>query len=196
MIDDLALLAARLVVGGGMASHGAQKAFGWFGGAGPEKAAGMMESLGFKPGATYAAAASYSEIAAGALIVLGAGGPLGPALLVGTQLVAQMTVHAKNGFFASKNGVELGTLYSAAALGLAGSGYGALSVDRALGLHERLRRPVLTTLALGGALAVGYAILGRRDLSPPPGTLAEPTIRGNRSNGTAPKAASGTSSSS
>ena len=36
MIRDLALLGARLVVGGGMAAHGAQKALGWFDGPGPE----------------------------------------------------------------------------------------------------------------------------------------------------------------
>jgi uncharacterized membrane protein YphA (DoxX/SURF4 family) len=32
MIDDLGLLAARTAIGLSLASHGAQKAFGWFGG--------------------------------------------------------------------------------------------------------------------------------------------------------------------
>jgi putative oxidoreductase len=161
-----------------MASHGAQKAFGWFEGPGPEGAAGLMESLGFKPGATYGAVASYNEIGSGLLIALGLGGPIGPAGLIAGMLVAQVAVHAKNGFFAAKSGVELPAVYSGGALALASSGYGALSLDRALGLEEKLRHPVLTTLALAGAFAGAWVALGRRDLSPPPGTLATPTISG------------------
>jgi putative oxidoreductase len=178
MIDDLGLLAARLALGLGMASHGAQKAFGWYEGPGPEGAAGMMESLGFKPGAPYAQAASYNEIGSGLAIALGLGGPLGPAALISNMLVAQLTVHAKNGWFAQKGGVELGVVYSAGALALASSGYGNLSLDRLLGLHEKIQHPVLKTLALAGGLAAGYAILARRDLGPPEGTLATPTIPG------------------
>jgi putative oxidoreductase len=183
MIDDLALLAARLAVGLGYAAHGAQKAFGWFDGPGPAGAAGFLESLGFKPGAKYAATASYGEIAAGTMIALGAGGPIGPATLITGMLVAQVTVHAKNGFFADKRGIEVPLLYSAAALAFAARGYGALSVDRGLGLDRKLRHPALTALALGGALAAGYAVLAQRDFSPPDGTLATPTIQGGQRNG-------------
>ncbi len=188
MIDDLGLLAARLALGLGMASHGAQKAFGWYEGPGPEGAAGFMESLGFKPGAPYAQAASYNEIGSGLAIALGLGGPLGPAALISNMLVAQLTVHVKNGFFAQKGGVELGVVYSAGALALASAGYGNLSLDRLLGLHETLNNGLLKTLAIAGGLAVGYAILNRRDLSPPEGSLATPTIpgeRGGASNGSA-----------
>lgn len=190
MIDDLGLLAARLALGLGMASHGAQKAFGWYEGPGPEGAAGLMESLGFKPGAPYAQAASYNEIAAGLAIALGLGGPLGPAALMSNMLVAQLTVHVKNGFFAQKGGVELGMVYSAGALALVSAGYGNLSLDRLLGLHEKVAHPLLKTLALAGGLAAGWAILGRRDLSPPDGTLATPTMPGERgeSNGSASSA--------
>lgn len=196
MIDDLGLLAARLAIGLGMASHGAQKAFGWYEGPGPEGAAGFMESLGFKPGAQYAQTASYNEIASGLAIALGLGGPLGPAALISNMLVAQLTVHSKNGFFAQKGGVELGVVYSAGALALISSGYGNLSLDRVLGLHEKLDNGVLKTLAIAGALAAGYAVLGRRDTSPPEGTLATPTIPGERdaSAGASNGSASGTAS--
>jgi putative oxidoreductase len=180
MVDDIGLLATRLALGLSYASHGAQKAFGWFGGPGPEGAAGMMESLGFKPGPTYAAMASYGEITSGLLIALGAGGPIGPAMLLSNMLVAQTTVHAKNGFYASKGGVELGTLYAAGALALASSGYGAVSFDRALGVHDKINHPVLKTLVLAGALAAGYAVLAQRKVGPPPGTMAQPTLQGER----------------
>ena len=78
MLHDLGLLAARLTIGLSYASHGTQKAFGWFEGPGPEGSAKFMESLGFKPGETYAQAASYNEIAAGLMIATGLGGPIGP----------------------------------------------------------------------------------------------------------------------
>ncbi len=104
-----------------------------------------MESLGFKPGETYAALASYGEVVSGLLIALGAGGPVGPAMLLSNMLVAQTTVHAKNGFFASKNGVEVGVLYASGALALASTGYGSVSLDRALGLDQKLSHPVLKT---------------------------------------------------
>ena len=179
-MHDLGLLAARLALGLGIASHGTQKAFGWFDGSGPEGAAGVMASLGLKPGETYATAASYNEISSGLMIALGFGGPLGPAGVVSTMIVAAETVHKKNGFFAGKGGVEVNVLYSAGALALASSGYGALSLDNVFGLDEKLHRPLITALALAGGVAAAYLILGQRDTSPPDGTLAQPTMPGNR----------------
>jgi putative oxidoreductase len=178
MIDDLGLLASRVAVGLGYASHGAQKAFGWFEGPGPDGAAGFMDSLGLKPGSAYATLASYGEIGSGVMIALGLGGPIGPAVVLSGMIVAQTTVHAKNGFFAGKGGIEVGMLYSAAALAYASAGYGRLSLDRLLGLEPKLRHPAFTTLVLAAGLAAGYAVLGQRDTSPPPGTLATPTIKG------------------
>jgi putative oxidoreductase len=186
MTGDLSLLAARLALGLGYASHGAQKAFGWFDGPGPQGAAKFMQSLGLKPGEQYATLASYGELAAGTLIALGLGGPLGPAILLSGMVVAETTVHAKNGFYAGGNGMEVGMLYSAGALALAASGYGELSLDHVLGWRKSLRNPLLTALALAGGIAAGYAVLAKRDTSPPDGTLATPTVAGNRArNGTA-----------
>jgi putative oxidoreductase len=178
MIDDLGLLVSRLAVGLSYASHGAQKAFGWFEGPGPEGAAGFMESLGLRPGEQYATLASFGEIGSGLAIALGLGGPIGPAVVLSGMVVAQTTVHAKNGFYASKGGVELGVLYSAAVLAYASTGYGSLSLDRAFGLDRKLRHPAFTALAIAAGVAAGYAVLGKRDNSPPSGTLATPTIKG------------------
>ncbi len=183
MIDDLGLLASRLAVGLSYASHGAQKAFGWFEGPGPQGAAGFMESLGLKPGEQYARMAAYGEIAAGTMIALGLGGPVGPSMVLSGMLVAAETVHKKNGFFAGKGGVEVNMLYSAAALGFASAGYGAFSADRVFGLEPKVRHPALTTLALAAGIASAYGVLAQRDTSPPEGTLATPTIAGERDNG-------------
>ena len=179
MIRDFALLAARLAVGESMAAHGAQKALGWFDGPGPEKAATMMHGLGFRPGETYAAAASWNEIVSGTLIALGLGGPLGPAMLISNMIVAQTSVHWPNGFFAQKGGIELGLLYGAAALTFAATDYGAASLDAVLGLREPLRNPWFTALVLAGGVAAALVILNGRDTTPE--GPATPTFRGKNS---------------
>ncbi len=161
MLNDVGSLVARLALGGSIAAHGAQKAWGAFGGPGPQGAAMFMESLGFMPGARYAGAASGSELIAGLLIAAGAGGPLGPALLLSTMVVAQTAVHAKNGYFAQGGGIELGVMYSTAALALATGGYGRFSVDHALS-WTKLREPGLTALILAGGVAGGLAVLAQR----------------------------------
>ncbi|HTV74011.1 MAG TPA: DoxX family protein [Candidatus Acidoferrales bacterium] len=161
MVDDFGLLTARSAVGLALASHGAQKAFGWFEGPGPQGAAQFMESLGFVPGERYALAASYAEIAAGTLMTLGLLGALGPALLLSTQSVAATTVHAKNGFYATKGGVELNTLYIAATLALTIAGPGKYSLDELLGL-QILHTPLAKWLTLAGGLGGGIFMLTRR----------------------------------
>ena len=190
MIAGLGLLASRLALGLSLASHGAQKAYGWFDGPGPEGAAGFMHSLGLRPGETYAAAASYNEIVSGLLIALGLGGPIGPAGVVSNMIVAAETVHRPNGFYAGKNGIELPFLYATAALALASSGYGDFSLDHLFGLDETLDSGFITLLALAGGVFAAYLILGRRDTSPPEGTLATPTIKGEHNGQPAGSAAS------
>jgi putative oxidoreductase len=160
-MNDLELLVSRIVLGGGMAAHGAQKAFGAFEGPGRQGAAAYLESLGFSPGDRYASAASWTELGSGTLIALGLGGPLGPAALISTMVVAQASVHVKNGFFAQKNGIELGTIYSAGALALASAGFGRFSIDEVLGWQKR-RAPWFTALAIAGGIAAGCLILTRR----------------------------------
>jgi putative oxidoreductase len=179
MIRDIVLLGARLAVGGAMAAHGAQKALGWFDGQGPEKAAKMMHDLGFRPGTTYGLLAAWNEVASGALIALGLGGPIGPSMLVSGLIVAQSSVHAQNGFFAQKNGIELPFLYSAAALTFAATDFGALSLDAVLGTRKPLRHPYLLALALAGGVGGALVVLNGRDASPE--VPATPTFRGKNS---------------
>jgi len=179
MISDMSLLGARLTVGAGMAAHGAQKALGWFDGAGPEKAGTMMHGLGFRPGPAYARVASWNEIASGALIATGLGGPIGPAMLISNMIVAQAAANWSKGFFAQKGGIELGVLYGAAALSFAATGYGNASLDALLGTREKLRDPVFTALVLAGGIASAILILNRRDTSPE--GPATPTFRGKNS---------------
>lgn len=131
-----ALLIGRLLLGGTLFAHGAQKLFGWFGGYGIKGTGGFMESLGFRPGAFFAAAAGLGEVGGGILTALGLGGPIGPALIIMVMLVAILSVHAPNGFWSTKNGYELNTMNIAAALILAFVGFGAFSLDSALAISN------------------------------------------------------------
>lgn len=130
---DLALLVARLVFGGLFAAHGSQKLFGWFGGYGLNGTGGFLETLGFRPGRVFAAAAGLAEFLGGVLLALGFLTPLAATLIVSVMLVAVVTVHWQNGLLATGNGVELPVLYAVAASTLALAGPGRFSIDAALG---------------------------------------------------------------
>ena len=132
----LALLIARLVLGLGVAAHGAQKLFGWFGGYGIKGTGGFFEGLGFRPGAFFAIAAGLGEFSGGLLTALGLGGPFGPALIIAVLLVAILTVHLGHGFFVSKNGAELPLAYISGSLILMFAGPGVYSIDALVGLNS------------------------------------------------------------
>jgi uncharacterized membrane protein YphA (DoxX/SURF4 family) len=72
------------------------------------------------------------------------------------MLVAMVSVHLKNGFFATNNGIETAFLYAAAALGLACTGGGAYSLDAGLGL--RLMSQLSVTVGLIVLAVVGAAV--------------------------------------
>ena len=157
---DTGLLFARLVIGPLMAAHGAQKLFGWFGGYGLTGTAGFFEGLGFRPGRLFAATAAATEILGGLLVTLGLLGPIGPALLVSVMVVAALAVHWPN-LFSQNNGIEVPLLYATAASSLALTGYGAYSLDSALGLSS-LWTPALTWAVLALGVVGGLANLGLR----------------------------------
>jgi putative oxidoreductase len=139
-MSDLGILVLRVVVGVVMAAHGAQKLFGWFGGYGLKGTGGFFEQIGFRPGVTFAAAASLSEFLGGLLLVLGLFTQLGAAAILGAMIVASISVHWKSGFFATNNGIELPFIYGLISLSLILIGAGAYSLDANLGINF-LSRP-------------------------------------------------------
>ena len=155
------LLVGRLVLGLLMAAHGTQKLFGWFGGHGLAGTGGFFESLGFRPGRAFAAAASLTEIGGGLLVALGFLGPVGPALIISVMIVAALTVHWGHGLLSTSNGIEVPLLYAAGALALALTGYGAYSLDALLGLQP-LWTPSVAWAAIGLGIVGGVANLFAR----------------------------------
>jgi putative oxidoreductase len=131
---DIGLLVLRTALGLILAAHGAQKLFGWFGGGGLNGVGSMLESMGFVPGRVQALLAGLSETAGGLLLAFGLLTPLAAALTLAVMGVAAISVHAKAGFFASKGGYEYTLLLGLAALSLAFTGPGAISLDALLGL--------------------------------------------------------------
>jgi putative oxidoreductase len=147
---DAGLLIARLVLGGLMASHGAQKLFGWFGGYGLTGTAGFFEALGFRPGRLFAAAASAAEVAGGLLLAAGFLTPVAGGLIVSVMIVAAVSVHWAHGVFAMNNGIEVSLLYGASAVALALTGPGSYSLDALVGLT-----PYWTPVVAWIAIAIG-----------------------------------------
>ena len=149
---DLAFLIARVLIGLLMAAHGAQKLFGWFGGHGLKRTGEFFGQLGFHPARLFATAAALGEFSSGLLIALGLFGPVGPALLLAVMVVAAISVHWRNGLFATANGIELPLLYSIAALRFALTGPGRYSLDSAFGFRWAWTPSVIWIALAGGVL--------------------------------------------
>lgn len=120
------LLIIRLVIGLTFAGHATQKLFGWFGGYGLKGTGGWLESIGLKPGYLMALLAGLAELAGGLLFASGIWFPVGAALIILTMLIAIVTVHGKNGYWVTQNGIEYNVALIAISLGLALMGPGSL----------------------------------------------------------------------
>ena len=165
---DQGILIARLVIGLVMAAHGAQKAFGWFGGYGLSGTGMFFEKLGFRPGKMFAAAASYGELISGLLIALGFLGPIGPALMLSVMIVAAISVHWENGLFATKNGIEVPLLYAVFAVAIALTGPGSFSLDEVSGLTWLSSPSIAWTALFAGVIgAAGNLAVRRREIATP-----------------------------
>jgi putative oxidoreductase len=131
------LLLLRVVAGGTIWAHGAQKLFGWFEGHGVRGTAGFFENLGFRPPVILAALAGLGE--AGGLLF--AAGFLTPLAALGMTIVmfnAIAVVHWSKGFFNGNGGLEFPLTLATIAVSVAMIGPGRFSIDRAIGWDDNI----------------------------------------------------------
>lgn len=158
MSADIALLVLRVVIGGVVMQHGLLK-LGIVGKGGSIKGVGgWFDSMGLRPGVFWAIVAAAAEAGGGILTVLGLGGPLGPGVMAGDLLVVTYIAHWPQGFWVGggKAGWEFPLPLAAASFALALVGFGAWSIDNAIGLaySESVRWLWLAVVAVGTVAAI------------------------------------------
>jgi putative oxidoreductase len=161
-----AQLILRAAIGGTMVAHGIKH------GRTLEGTARWFDSIGFRQARLQAATSAVVETGAGVAVLAGAATPLSAAAVVGTMAVAARSVHLENGFFITGEGYEYVLNLTAASVALAALGPGSFSVDRLLGIHDKLTPLQRAGLAAGvglGAAAAQLAVFWR-----PKGPQAEP----------------------
>ncbi len=132
---NLALLVLRVAAGAMIMMHG--YAHIWKKGQRTiHNTARWFGSMGMKPPLVQAWLASFTELGAGALLILGFVTPLAAAGLFGVMLVAFLIAHRQNGFFIYNEGQgwEYVAIIMAIALAIGLLGPGEWSVDAALDL--------------------------------------------------------------
>jgi len=135
--DDLGSLVLRLVLGGVFFPHGAQKAFGWFGGNGMAPTLAFFDqAFGIPAPMTYLVIAA--ELLGAIALILGLLTRLAAFGLFAVMAGAVYLVHWQNGFFMNwtgnqqGEGIEYHLLVMAIALALMIRGGGRASFDRIL----------------------------------------------------------------
>ncbi|MBF6102221.1 DoxX family protein [Nocardia cyriacigeorgica] len=126
--SDIGLLVLRVVFGGLLAAHGAQKLFGWFDGPGLSANSANFEAMGYNPGDLFGTLAGLSEFAGGLLLLLGLFTPLAAAIVLGT-MINVIHVMWGGGMLDAAAGYEMGLLFATVAVAVAFTGPGRFSLD-------------------------------------------------------------------
>jgi putative oxidoreductase len=163
MAPDLGMLLLRLVLGGFLFAHGAQKLFGWWGGPGLAGTACFFGAhLRLRPASFWAWVGALSEAGGGLLVALGLLTPFGTAAMVAAMLMA-VTVHWPS-FWATEHGIEYPLVILGGTLAVALSGPGSYSLDALWGIALPEPTTQVATLVLA---VIGVAVaLGTRAPAP------------------------------
>ena len=149
---NLALLIARVWIGGMMFAHGWRHLKSVRSGPG---IANWFESLGLKPGPVHAWMVTLTELGVGVMLIVGFLTPLAYAGTASIVLVALVTNHWKNGFFINNpgEGYEYVATVAVLSIALGALGPGEWSLDHALDLSFPFERA--TALAIAAIVGIG-----------------------------------------
>jgi putative oxidoreductase len=123
----------RVAAGLWMVPHGAQKLFGLFGGYGIEGTAGFFAQIGLQPAVPLAVLAGLGEFAGGLLLAIGLFTRPAAVVTSFVLLVAVLSVHVSNGFFAQSGGFEYPALWLFVTLYFVFRGGNQYSLDAKIG---------------------------------------------------------------
>jgi putative oxidoreductase len=178
---DIAMLVLRVGVGAIFATHGLQKAFGWWEGPGWAGWKGAMSYLGIRPPLLWASISLVAELGGGLALIAGLLVPLAGAGLVALTIVLSKKVHWPNGWWSTKGGLEFPVAFGVGAFAVQVLGPGAWSLDAALPavdvLYESAVRWTLLGLAVLVALIVAWMPAPDAPAEAPAAEHATPSAR-------------------
>lgn len=157
---DFGLLVLRLLVGGIFIGHAVVKFTERFGGLGLDRAGAVFERIGYRPPRPYLIVAGVTELVAGIAFLAGLATPVAAAALIGVMVNAIGASKAGHGPWYFNGGWEYDVTLLVAALALAFTGPGDVSLDAAAGLDAAGWAWGTGALALG--LVSGRAVLALR----------------------------------
>jgi putative oxidoreductase len=152
------LLLLRVVIGGTLFAHGAQKLFGWFDGHGLRGTAGFFGSTGWRLPLLMAFLAGLGETS-GLAFAFGLLTPLAALGIATVMLNAIFAVHWRNGFFNGDGGLEFPLALGAVAVAVAATGPGRFSIDNAIGWADNISGLWWGVGVAGAAAAITIATL-------------------------------------
>lgn len=152
ILANISLLVLRLVVGLTFAGHGAQKAFGWWNGPGPQRWEAAVTSMRFQPARFWSLLSIGIELIGGLLLALGFLTPWAATALIGQSMVIILKAHLPKGFWNTQGGLEFPLALAAGLVVVMGVGAGTYAIDAAIGygLSEGVRWLLLAIGIVGG----------------------------------------------
>jgi len=132
-LKPLAYPVVRVTAGLFLVPHGAQKLFGWFGGAGMDRVIQGFARAGLEPAVPLAYLVAVTEFFGGLCIALGLLTRFWAAAGAILMAVIVFKAHLPRGWFAGQNGMEFPAMWGLLMIVVLIRGAGAFSLDRKIG---------------------------------------------------------------
>ncbi|WP_102142970.1 DoxX family protein [Mycobacterium hubeiense] len=170
--QDLGLMLLRWAVGALLISHGLQKAFGWWGGPGMDGFESTLSDFGYQHADLLTYIATFGQIAAGVLLVLGLFTPLAAAgalaYLINGVLAEATVAHQEarlSEFLTDGHEYKVILLCAVAAIILIGPGRYGFDAGRGWARRPFIGSFAALLLGIGGGIAIWVLLNGANPLA-------------------------------